>query len=122
VRAHRLSSGIAATLLVAWGLIAAPLLHQLAPHRDAPMLWKPRALSLKHRAGRQAPADHSHGAPGKPGEHGDGSLEHGRALLHAPPSPPQVCCFAVEVACRERLAPLVPQLTARPRVEMPQGP
>jgi hypothetical protein len=113
--------GPLALLLTTWGLVAAPLVHQLAPHqRDQPVLWQPRALPL-HAKVPTAPTHH-HGAPGAPGQHGEGSLEHGKALLSSPPALPQILLALAEVRHVTPTDPDVPALPTAHRVEMPQGP
>ncbi|MBK7862695.1 MAG: hypothetical protein IPJ65_29620 [Archangiaceae bacterium] len=117
--------GIGAALLLGWGLVAAPIFHQFVghAHRDEPVLYKPRALSLKPV--KRGSPKHSHGAPrrpGAPGEHGAGSLEHGRALLHAAPATPTLTLLALALPTPHFDRPSQPPLIERPRVEQPQGP
>lgn len=125
MRTNRLAMGLTAAALLAWGLVAAPLAHQLTAHRhqhEEPVFGVPRALSMK---AKPSGPTHSHGAPGKPGqqrEHGVGSLEHGQASLHASPAVPSLIAFAVAVAVPVTQVPLQPQLAAWHRVEQQQGP
>ncbi len=127
---NRLALGLAAALMLAWGLVGLPIHHQLAEHRDAKVLWKPRALKLKvaqaHRqseAPKPAKPSHHHGVPATPGhEHGGQSLEHGKALMHAAAPPPELQLLLAELVLPETPQRDAPYRAAWHRTEQPQGP
>ena len=119
LRQDRRELSFLGTLLLAWGLVAAPLVHRLVSHAESPVqLGVVRSLPLTAEG-----HGHSHGPPSSvPGEHGQGSLEHGTALLGTPPPLPSLVLVLVALAFASPQPPSSPSVAVWPRVEKSQGP
>ncbi len=90
-------------LVLGWGLVLGPTLHR----------------AFTHASGEE----HSHHHPGAPtAPHGEGSLEHGKAVFADAPVALTVALFVVAVSVVAVEVPLTPSLTAQYRTEQPQGP
>lgn len=87
-------------VVLAFGLVVAPLLHRAAHHHD-------------HHHGPVSPVDSSHGR---------GALEHQLASFTAPPQAAGPVFFAVAVAVPEPRVERAVALAPRWRDEQPQGP
>jgi hypothetical protein len=116
LKKDRRDFGFLGALLLGWALVAAPVVHQVFEHAAAPeQLGTARALPL-HRP------SHSHG-PAAPGaQHGEGSLEHGKAFFSSPPAAPQLVVLAVSLAAVALIAPPPVDLEPVARTAQPQGP
>jgi hypothetical protein len=119
IRQDRRELSFLGALLLGWALVAAPLVHLLVSHAEPPAsLGQVRSLPLSDQG-----HSHSHGpGPSAPGEHGQGSLEHGKALFSASPAAPSLVLVLVSLAF---VLPQPPASVARavwPRVEQSQGP
>ena len=103
VRRDRKELAFLGALLLGWGLVVAPVVHQL----------------LTHAHGHA----HAHG-PAVPDEapHGQGTLEHGAAVLHTGPVAPALLLVLVALAVPAVETFEAPTLNAWPRVEQSQGP
>jgi hypothetical protein len=98
-RRDRSDAGWLALLLLAFGLVVAPLLH-----------------SLRHAHG------HSHGPATPTAPHGAGSLEHQALAFTAAPGVSAPTFFAVALSTPALVTPAVPALHARWTTAKPQGP
>lgn len=104
MRRDRKELAFLGALLLGWGLVLAPLAHQLTHATD-------------HGHG------HSHGPAVPDGApHGQGALEHGRAVLQTGPSVPVLLLLLVAMAVPAAPTFDAPTLAAWPKVEQPQGP
>ena len=87
-------------MVLAWGLLVAPLAH---------------ALNHGHR--------HSHGAlPAPSGQHGEGTVEHLLALATHAPGVPELLQVSSLVTLVQAQQPRSPQVESWNRVEESQGP
>ncbi|MEW5737996.1 MAG: hypothetical protein AB1938_03665 [Myxococcota bacterium] len=101
-RRDRVELSVLGLLVLGWALVVAPVLH-----------------AVEHSHGHA----HQHGAPAQgPASHGDGSLEHGKAVFHSSPAWPVVVAVWQPLAAPEALRPEAPALVASFRPEQPQGP
>ena len=89
-------------VVLAWGLLLAPLTHASAHGRDG--------------------HGHSHGAPASPGQHGAGSLEHLLAVACAAPFVPELTRLSTTLVLLEVARPCSPVVEVWNSVENPQGP
>ena len=119
IRHDRKELSFLAALVLGWGLLAAPLVHLLTAHAPHPAsLGAARSLPLSAEG-----HGHSHGpGPQAPGQHGQGSLEHGAALFNAPAAVPSLVLVLVALAAVAPSQPGSPSLAPWPRVEKSQGP
>ena len=103
VRRDRRELAFLGALVLGWGLVFAPLAHQLLTHSEG--------------------HGHSHG-PAVPDDapHGQGTLEHGAALLHPSPAVPALLLVLVAPAVPAVETFEAPTRAAWPKVEQPQGP
>lgn len=105
MRRDRRELAFLGALLLGWALVLAPVVHVLVGH------------AARHAHG------HSHG-PAQPDDapHGQGSLEHGSALVHATAAAPALFLVLVSLASVAEPSPQSPCLAVWPRVEQSQGP
>ena len=89
-------------VVLAWGLLVAPVTHAFRHARDG--------------------QGHSHGALPTSEEHGGGSVEHLLAVATAAAAPLELVRVSTLVVLEEVARPLTPALVARNPVENPQGP
>jgi hypothetical protein len=126
IRADRLVLGGFAAGLLAWGLVGAPIHHQLVRHQHTPVLWQPKSLPLKSakaKAKKKAAPTHQHGAPGRPDhDHGAQSLEHGKVALTTAPAVPELHLVLAALTLPEAPEQHAPDLFERHQSEQPQGP
>lgn len=97
-----------------------PVVHRLVSHVPA----QHAALGAVHTLPLNPEGHgHSHGpGPSVPGEHGQGSLEHGKALFAAAAPMPSLVLVLLAVATVVPQPPSSPSLPAWHRVEKSQGP
>ncbi len=126
MRGYRLVLGGFAAALLAWGLVGAPIHHQLVGHQHTPVLWQPKSLPLKSakaKAKKQPPPTHQHGAPGRADhDHGAQSLEHGKVALTTAPAVPQLHLVLAALTTKDAPEQHAPDLFEQHRSEQPQGP
>jgi hypothetical protein len=100
-RKDRRDLSVLGLVLLAWGLLVAPLLH-----------------SLTHAHGHA----HSHAGLPTKAPHGTGSVEHLLALASPAPALPEVTRVQVLLALASEVEPVAPDVRCWHRVEQPQGP
>ncbi|MCC6336887.1 MAG: hypothetical protein IT380_23210 [Myxococcales bacterium] len=101
-RRDRVELSVLGLLALGWALVISPVLH-----------------AVEHSHGHA----HSHGAPApRPGAHGEGSVEHGKAVFQSAPAMPVLVAVWQPLERTESLAPEAPSLASSFRPEQPQGP
>lgn len=119
MRQDRRELSFLAALLLGWGLVAAPVVHRLVSHGEpTAALGEVAAVPINGQG-----HGHSHG-PTDSGtkEHGQGSLEHGKAVFGAMPAAPALLLVVVALCVVTAVLPPSPSVAVWPRVEKSQGP